>query len=72
MRIMALHNSDGRILAAVVIDGQYNGPVPVATADTALGTFDVPPSFLKLPLDEIAKNLRVDAASQRLVDAKNP
>jgi hypothetical protein len=72
MRIMALHNSEGRILAAVVIDGQYNGPVPVASADTALGTFEVPASFTKLPLDEIAKNLRVDAVSRRLVDAKNP
>jgi hypothetical protein len=72
MRIMALHNSEGQILAAVVVDGQYNGPVPVPSEGTTLGTFDVPASFNKLPLDEIAKNLRVDAVSRSLVEAKNP
>jgi hypothetical protein len=71
MKIMALHNSKGRILAAVVIDGQYNGPIPVASANTAVGTFEVPASFSRLPLDEIAKNLRVDARLGRLVDAKS-
>jgi hypothetical protein len=72
MRILALHNSEGRILAAAVVDGQYKGPVPVASAGTTLGTFDVPTSSSKLPLDEIAKKFRVDAVSRRLVDAKNP
>jgi hypothetical protein len=72
MKIIALHNSEGRILAAAVIDGQYNGPVPVASAGTTVGMFDVPASSSELPLDEIAKNFRVDAVSRRLVDTKNP
>jgi len=72
MKITALYNAGGAILAAVAIDDSYDGPVvvPVASRGTKVGVFDVPESVSKLRLDEICTSLRVDVRSQRLVDAK--
>ena len=72
MKITALYNADGIILAAVVIDGRYDGPlpVPVASEGTEVGTFDVPSSATESRLDEICKVFRVDTRSKRLIDAK--
>jgi hypothetical protein len=74
MRIIALYNAEGLILAAVAIDGQYHGPVPVASEGTKVDMFDVPASgegASELRLDEICTNFRVDVGSRRLVDAKH-
>lgn len=75
MKILAVHNAEGRILAAVAVDTGYRGPVPVASDGDRVGVFDIPASHVRaspseLRLDEIAANFRVDASAQRLVDAK--
>ena len=70
MKITALYNGRGAILAAVAVDDAYRGPVPVASRGTKVGVFDVPESVGKRRLDEICTSLRVDVRSQRLVEAK--
>lgn len=72
MKITALYNANGVILAAVEHTGRYDHPVPVASEGNKVGTFDVPPSAAKSRLDEICTSFRVDVGSQRLVDAKIP
>jgi hypothetical protein len=72
MRIIALYDADGRILAAAAIEGHYRGPVPVASEGTEVGMFDVPESASVLRLDEICTLHRVDPRAKCLVDAKAP
>lgn len=72
MKIMALYSTHGVILAAVQIDDdRHDGPVPVPSIGTEVGTFDVPDSANKNHLDEICKLFRVDVGSKRLVSAKS-
>lgn len=74
MKITALYNARGAILAAASVDdayrGQGRGPVPVASRGAKVGVFDVPESLSKRPLDEICTSLKVDVRSKRLVEAK--
>jgi hypothetical protein len=74
MKITALYNSRGAILAAAPVDNAYSGPdrgpVPVASRGAKVGVFDVPESLTKRPLDEVCRSLKVDVRSQRLIDAK--
>ena len=72
MKITALYDAEGVILAAVEYTGRNDHPVPVASADKKVGTFDVPASAAKSRLDEICTSFRVDPASRRLVEAKRP
>ena len=68
MKLIALYDADGRILAAAgVTEGDTPGPVPVAGEGTEVGTFDVPESASELRLDEICTRHRVDSQSKRLV-----
>ena len=70
MKITALYDRDGLILAAAESTGQYDDPVPVASDGNEVGTFDVPSSAAQLGLVEICTSLRVDVSSKRLVQAK--
>jgi hypothetical protein len=73
MKITALYNNQGVILAAVVaVEEGYNETfvVPEASEGSEVGTFEVPESLSKLRLDEVCTRLRVDAGSKRLVDAE--
>jgi hypothetical protein len=64
MRITALYDRDGLILAAAKVDDDYAGPVPVATEEgTEVGTFEVPEVRSDQQLDEICRALRVSAGS---------
>jgi len=64
MRITALYDRDGVILAAVEVDADYAGPLPVATEDgTEVATFDVPDDRREQALDEICLGVRVSARS---------
>ncbi len=69
MRIVALYDADGRILAAAPVDDHYRGPVPVASDGTDVDMFDVPESASELRLDESCTGLRVDVSSKRLYDS---
>ena len=73
MKITALYDARGTILAAVESHEAYDAPVltPVATRPgTRVAAFDVPESHGKLRLDEICRSLRVDARSRRLMEVK--
>lgn len=70
MRITALYNKEGVIEAAVMVDGEYRGPVPVAEDGDTLGTFEVPQAAAELRLDDICRTFRVDARSKTLIDPK--
>ena len=67
MRITALHDADGLILAAVVTEDDYDGPLPVAGEDTEVGVFDVPTAAEGLQLEEICLNHRVNSHSKSLI-----
>ncbi|MDX6627436.1 MAG: hypothetical protein QOE56_2425, partial [Solirubrobacterales bacterium] len=53
MKIAALYDADGRIVAAAPIDEERGGPVPVATEGTEVHTFEVPENAARMRLDEI-------------------
>jgi hypothetical protein len=66
MKITAVYDNDGRILAAVMDDGKYDGPRPVPAEGMQGGTFDLPASANSLGLEEICTTFRVDAKSKSL------
>jgi len=64
MKIVALYNAEGRILAAVVDDDHHKGP---KLRPVALGTFEVPEQARKNTLSEICANHKIDVSGKRLV-----
>lgn len=72
MRVTAVYDVEGLILAAVITEEGYNGPLPVAAAGLALGVFDVPSRSDNLPegdgrqLEAICVGHRVDVTSKTL------
>jgi hypothetical protein len=66
MKITALYDGDGHILAAVVDNGEYDIPRPVAGEGQKSGTFEVPQSAETLSLEQICTTFRVDPTSNRL------
>jgi hypothetical protein len=69
MKIVALYNAEGRILAAVVDDDHHKGPKlrPVASHGNALGAFEVPEPARKHSLSEICASHKIDVGGKRLV-----
>lgn len=70
MRITAVFDADGTILAAVPTDPDYIGPVPAPPEGTEVEEFDVPDSATEMQLDELCAGFRVDKGEKRLVDHK--
>jgi hypothetical protein len=72
MKLEAVFNRDGVMLAAVAFDPNELSPRPrpVASEGDSLGEFDVPAEYADAPLDEICRALRVDVASGRLVNQR--
>ncbi|HEV7562595.1 MAG TPA: hypothetical protein VGO24_03755 [Solirubrobacterales bacterium] len=70
MRIAALYDAHGRILAAAPIDEERGGPVPVATEGTEVHTFEVPENAARMRLDEICTSFRVDVGARQLRDGR--
>lgn len=68
MRLAALYDPRGSIVAAVVVVAGEDGPRPVPTHDLRLHEFEIPESHRSLRLDEMCRRLRVDVRSKRLVD----
>lgn len=66
MRITALYDAHGRILAAAEVDDEHGGPVPVPTEGTEVDTFEVPENAARLRLDEICISHRVDVGAKQL------
>jgi hypothetical protein len=69
MKILALYNAEGHILAAVIEDDNHKGPKlrPVAPHGATLGTFEVPEQARKHSLSEICANHKIDVGGKRLV-----
>lgn len=70
MKITALYDGDGRILAGIVDDGKYDGPRPVADKTTHIATFEVPLESAKLSLEQICLTHRVDHGAKKLLRGK--
>lgn len=69
MKIVALYNAEGRILAAVVDNDHHKGPKlrPVASRGNTLGTFEVPEPARKHSLSEICASHKIDVGAKRSV-----
>lgn len=66
MRITALYDAHGRILAAAEVDDKRGGPVPVPSEGTEVDTFEVPEDGARLRLDEICTSYRIDVGAKQL------
>jgi hypothetical protein len=70
MKITALYNKTGRILAAAVVRDDMKGPVPVASKGSKVGTFEVPLALRHLELHHLCSGHRIDTRGNRLVELK--
>jgi len=71
MKLIALHDKTGKILAAArPATDNYKGPVPVAGKGTTLVQLEIPQEHAKLDLVSICTRLRVDARTSKLVEHK--
>jgi len=70
MKITAVYNRAGRILAAAIVDGDGGGPIPLASKGTKAGTFEVPLASRELGLVKLCSSHRIDARASRLVEMK--
>jgi hypothetical protein len=70
MKITALYNKTGKILAAAVVRDDIKGPVPVASKGSKVGTFEVPLALRDLELHQLCTGHRIDARGNRLVEVK--
>lgn len=69
MKITAVYDDSGRILAGIIDDGKYDGPRPVADQRTHEGSFELPAAASKLSLEEICTTFKVDVRSRNLIKA---
>jgi hypothetical protein len=70
MKLIALHDESGKILAAARFTDDYKGPVPAAGEGTSVVEVDVPQAHAKLDLAAICTRLRVDTRTSKLVEHK--
>jgi hypothetical protein len=72
MKLRALHDDRGVILAAVVVDPDAPGsaPRPVATEGTRVSELTISQEHADLALDELCTRLRVDVERAALVEAE--
>ena len=70
MKIEAVHDATGVIVAAIAFANDDDSPRPRPLADDgqAVGVFDVPDEHANTPLDVLCTTLRVDVRRGTLVD----
>jgi hypothetical protein len=68
MKLLALHDQEGRILAAVRHSGYYNGPKPVPGQGDTVVEIDVPDAHGHLGLDAICRRFRIHPKSRLLFE----
>ena len=67
MKIIAVYDSSGSILAAVVDDGKPDMPRPVPDHGTQkVGTFRIPESISSLPIEQICTTYRINSSTGTL------
>jgi hypothetical protein len=67
MKLIAVYDKDGRIVAGVLDSGDYKGPMPVAGPGTHHGAFEVPTESHSSGLEVLCREMRVDHNAKRLV-----
>jgi hypothetical protein len=72
IKMMALHDENGTILAAVQVTEGYYGPVPVVVAGTRLVTLDVLYTPATPDFATICTRMRVDTRTSTLVERGDP
>jgi hypothetical protein len=70
MKITAVYNREGKILAAAIVDDDMKGPVPMASKGTKAGTFEVPVGLRGLELHQLCYGHRIDVRESLLVEMK--
>lgn len=70
MKLIALHRSNGKIVAAVRISDEYQGPVPVAGKGTRVTEIAIPSAFERLDLATLCARFRVNVRARKLVESK--
>jgi len=70
MKLIALHDQSGKILAAVRVSDYYEGPIPVAARGARVLKVDLPKAHAKLDLAALCTRLRVDKRTHELVEHK--
>ncbi len=70
MKLIALHDDSGTILAAASLTDDYKGPIPVAGNGTRVVEVAVPQEHSRLDLAAICTQLRVDIRTRQLVERK--
>jgi hypothetical protein len=69
MKIEALHDADGVIVAAIGFeDDESPRPHPVAADGQSVGVFDIPEEHSDTPLDILCTTLRADIRRGSLVE----
>ncbi len=66
MKLIALHDAEGRILAAYRHSAEYTGPVPVASEGTTLAQVEIPEAHHGLALDAICRGFRIHPETKLL------
>ena len=70
MKVIALHDEDGNILAAVQHSPGYDGPVPVASPGTTVTQLEVPDEHLRIGLADMCRRFKVHPKTKRLIESK--
>jgi hypothetical protein len=70
MKLTAVYDGNGRILAGILDDGRYDGPRPVPDDNSHVGTFDIPTEAAKVSLEEICTTFKVDHGAKKLLRSK--
>jgi hypothetical protein len=69
VRLEAVYDREGVIVAAIAFDSDEDlRPRPQPGEGQQVGVFDVPGDRVEQPLDELCRNMVVDAAGGVLVD----
>jgi len=70
MKLVALHDKRGKIVAAARVTDDHKGPLPVAGKGHTLVKLEIPQEHAKLDLVSMCTKLRVDARTSKLVEHK--
>lgn len=60
MHLIALHDAEGAIVAAVLDDGEHHGPVPVPSQGLSVSRLELSTEQAELSLDVLCRRVRID------------
>jgi hypothetical protein len=71
MKLIALHDKSGKILAAVRHRADYDGPVPIAGKGTTVTKVEISKEHANLDLATLCQRFRFDARTSKLIERKS-